>query len=281
MSVLLKNSQRKQEIEKYNKEVYSQKWFTGAAQRLVTDYYSHDHYSDTLKTLAAHQGKKVLECGIGTGEYFAINLAKKGKSVYGVDFSRSLVQNCCERFANENILLRVCLGNVQKLPFKNASFDISYAIGVLPYVTSPSDFISEMHRVTKKNGLIIFDVMNLWHSSQFINYIYCALESTRLGFSFIELLKSFKKIVGLKTHKKKTRDLLNYRLINHLEIKRILKSLKLKFQVKGYNVLLPLNMPIIGKRGNICKHSHLFSYRLKDNKFLKYFGSKLVYIIET
>jgi ubiquinone/menaquinone biosynthesis C-methylase UbiE len=271
---------RGQELVEYNKKVYSAQWLNASKHRLETDYYKKDHNQDTLETLLESDGKKVLECGIGTGEFFALGLARNNRVVYGIDFSDKLLNDCKERFNKEGLIVRLGMADAQKLPFKNDVFDATYAIGVMPYIQDLNAAVNEMIRVTKKGGIILFDMMNLWHISQLINYWYRVFEANPIGFKAIYLLKKIKQSLSFKTYFKDALERVNYRLISPLEMACILNRLPVWYRVRGYNVLLPLDLPILGKITNLCERSRPFSYGLKDNKILKYFGAKLVIAIE-
>lgn len=271
---------RGKELEDYNKTRYSGQWLTSAEHRLTSDYYKRDHNLDTLKTLLESPGKKVLECGIGTGEFFAMELARGGKNVYGIDFSDSLLGDCRARFSREGFTVRLGMADAQNLPFTGDVFDASYAIGVMPYMEDLDLAVGEMLRVTRKGGIVVFDMMNLWHPSQFINYWYRVFEASRFGFKAIEALKRFKRSIGLKTNFKEIPEKVNYSLISPLRMLKVVKRTGSKFRVMGYNVLLPLDMPLLGRAGNLCRRFSYFEKGLKDNKMLKYFGAKLVFVIE-
>jgi ubiquinone/menaquinone biosynthesis C-methylase UbiE len=276
MSVVL----RGKELESYNKARYSGQWLASAEHRLNSDYYKRDHNLDTLKILLDSPGQKVLECGIGTGEFFAMELARGGKSVYGIDFSDSLLSDCRARFSKEGFTAHLGMADAQKLPFAEGVFDASYAIGVMPYMEDLDQAVGQMLRVTRKGGIVVFDMMNLWHPSQFINYWYRVFEASRFGFKTIDAMKRFKKSIGLKTNFKEMPEKVNYNLISPLKMLKAVKRTRSKFRVMGYNVLLPLDMPFVGRAGNLCRRFPYFEKGLKDNRILKYLGAKLVFVIE-
>lgn len=270
----------KEGLGTYNTEVYAFKWLNAAEERLNSDYYKKDHFRDSLDTLVRSEGTKVLECGIGTGEFFAIELARAGKSIFGIDFSRHLLADCRDRFRKEGYAVRLSMADAAKIPFKDSTFDITYAIGVMPFMNDLHEAVGEMIRVTKNDGIVLFDVMNPWHISQFINHLYKVLESTEAGFRAINFLKGIKKKLGFKTHFKESPEKVNHRLMSPLEVLKVLKRFPWRYRMRGYNVLLPINMPILGTHANLCDRSPLFSHGLKDNRVLKYFGSKIVVTIE-
>ena len=268
-----------EEQDRYNKDVYANAWLDSSSHRLESDYYEKDHNRDTLETLLAAPGRRALECGIGTGEFFAMGLARGGKDVYGVDFSDVLLKDCRKRFAMEGYEAKVGLGDVQRLPFRASVFDETFAIGVMPYMHDINVAIAEMMRVTKPGGLVLFDMMNAWHPSQCFNYWYRVVEASGFGFRALNALKTLKQKLGMKTHFKAAQEKVNYRLISPPRMLRALGRIKGACTIRGYNVLLPLDMAILGRHANLCERSKLFSRGLKDNRLLKYFGAKLVIAI--
>jgi len=60
------------------------------------------------------------------------------------------------------------------LPFKNNSFDVIHANQVIEHLFDTSMFLSELYRITKKNGYVIISTENLasWHNifSLFFGY---------------------------------------------------------------------------------------------------------------
>lgn len=262
---------------RYTRDVYAGKWLGSREFRLQSDYYRRDHYYDTLNAIAREPGSRVLDCGVGTGEFFARELIRSGKEFYGIDFAAKLIRECKELFWSIGEQVRIGMARLEELPFPSGVFDVTFAIGVLPYVPEPDVAVREMVRVTRKGGLVVFDAMNKWHVSQLINFWYCALESCPAGFEIINALKGIKKRIFGESHIKEVREELNYRLLSPLTIGRILKVLPVTYYSRGYNVLLPLSLPILGHRSNWCERFPLFSHGLKDQRILKQFGAKLVY----
>jgi hypothetical protein len=50
--------------------------------------------------------------------------------------------------------------------------------------------------------------------------------------------------------------------------------------MKGFFVLLPLSLPLLGEKGNLCRLVPLFAFGLQDAPLLRYFGGKVVFICE-
>jgi ubiquinone/menaquinone biosynthesis C-methylase UbiE len=71
-----------------------------------------------------------------------------------LDGSHSLI-HVAERVLRENSNINLCIGNGEKIPFKNNSFDIVTCNLLLMWVDDPQKVVNEMARITKPNGKIL------------------------------------------------------------------------------------------------------------------------------
>lgn len=97
--------------------------------------------------------KNILEVGCGQG-FHANTLVSKNTSVTAIDISEKDVEISKTRYSGVNFLVM----DSQKMEFENDSFDEVYAIDVLEHVDSLDTVLSEMARVTKKDGFLMVDV---------------------------------------------------------------------------------------------------------------------------
>ena len=108
-------------------------------------------YSMNLRG-AEVEDRDVLEVGSGRGggaSWIARSLAPK--SVVGVDFSSEAVNLCKEWYADQDNLSFV-VGNAEKLPFKDESFDLVYNVESSHCYGDMGAFIEQVHRVLRKGG---------------------------------------------------------------------------------------------------------------------------------
>jgi ubiquinone/menaquinone biosynthesis C-methylase UbiE len=54
------------------------------------------------------------------------------------------------------------LGNIQRLPFKDACFDLVTTNVVVEHVSDPGALLAEVHRVLKPRSLFLFHTPNFW-----------------------------------------------------------------------------------------------------------------------
>jgi ubiquinone/menaquinone biosynthesis C-methylase UbiE len=120
---------------------------------------------DKLRYLAGvvdsngYEGKRLLEigCGIGTD---LVRFAVGGARVTGVDLSSTALNLAEKNAAASGVEMELRLANGEELPFEDASFDVTYAHGVLQYTADPKRMVSECRRVLRPGGEAVFMVYN-------------------------------------------------------------------------------------------------------------------------
>ena len=100
---------------------------------------------------------RILEVGCGAGSMTAA-LARRGYRVDAIDSSEAMVRLTRERTDELDLGKRVTVaaGDVHELPFGDDVFDVVVALGVIPWLHSPPRGMSEMARVMKPGGHLIF-----------------------------------------------------------------------------------------------------------------------------
>lgn len=99
------------------------------------------------------EGRKVLEVGCGTGLVLE-RVATFAKEAQGIDLSPGMLERARERGLN------VKQGSATELPFEDESFDVAYSFKVLAHIPDIDTCISEMVRVVRPGGHIVFDSYN-------------------------------------------------------------------------------------------------------------------------
>lgn len=119
---------------------------TGHVQELQGETDLNKECTDEiLKTIS---GKKILEVGCGRG-YLAGLIADADYDITGCDIVIS--KKNIERYPN----VKFVEGNIQKLAFKDNSFDTVISTHTLEHVQDLSGAISELRRVAKKELIIV------------------------------------------------------------------------------------------------------------------------------
>ena len=99
---------------------------------------------------------KLLEPGIGTGR-IAIPLAERGYQVTGVDISKEMLEFLNQKLFKMKQALPISfhIGDVTKLPFPDASFDITIAVHLFYFIRQWKKAVDEILRVVKQDAPLV------------------------------------------------------------------------------------------------------------------------------
>jgi ubiquinone/menaquinone biosynthesis C-methylase UbiE len=95
-------------------------------------------------------------------------LLKLGYETTGMDISGEMIEACKRRFVglpNISPAVHLKVGDVDHLPFPDASFDLVLCIGVLGYLIDDERAVRELVRVTKPGGSVVVNVTNAFSLS--------------------------------------------------------------------------------------------------------------------
>jgi ubiquinone/menaquinone biosynthesis C-methylase UbiE len=95
------------------------------------------------------QGKKIIDCGCGTGQY-VLGLLNCGADAYGVEYESNKVSQF--KKDHPQFSERVSVGDIEQIAFENESFDLALLNEVLEHVPNESKALQEIHRILKPNG---------------------------------------------------------------------------------------------------------------------------------
>lgn len=98
------------------------------------------------------KGKKCLDAGCGGGRYVKA-LKELGAEVVGIDIDEKVVE-----VARERVVADIQVASVEALPFPSNSFDYIICMGVLNHVKNPNRGFSELKRVLRPGGVIVFGI---------------------------------------------------------------------------------------------------------------------------
>jgi len=147
----------------YDKEIYTQ----GTSQEV--DFIEAEiRHNKTLR---------ILDVGCGTGRH-AIELAKRGYAVTGIDLSECQLERAREKAGQENVAVTFIQADARKLAFKN-EFDVCIMLceGAFPLMETDEmnfEILENVARALKAGGKFIFTTLNalfpLYHSTaEFVN----------------------------------------------------------------------------------------------------------------
>ncbi|MCC7436655.1 class I SAM-dependent methyltransferase [Candidatus Nomurabacteria bacterium] len=121
---------------------------------LYTENFADDEVSNSLfhKTIDFNlEKKKILDVGCGDGKDLVI-LSKKTKKIFGIDPSIEFLKKA--QINNPSGIFKEAVG--EKIPFQNESFDVVVSKWAIQTSTNVPKVLSEMARVLKKGGSLVF-----------------------------------------------------------------------------------------------------------------------------
>lgn len=143
-------------------EVYDS-WF----DRPWGSYASRIEYEMLADAIGPIDGVDLCDAGCGTGR-FAARFEDDGAAVVGVDTDIGSLTVARRRISGPLVG-----ADVHRLPFAAATFDVTVAITVCEFVTSPADVVAELVRVTRPGGRVVIAGLELrspwgwWNRRQF------------------------------------------------------------------------------------------------------------------
>ncbi|NQU73730.1 MAG: class I SAM-dependent methyltransferase [Candidatus Omnitrophica bacterium] len=127
-----------------------------------SDYFSSSTvdpetlFKSTLALIEKHARKgNILDIGCGKGEFLNIS-KKRGWEAYGLEPSVNLA-----KFGLEKYSLNVVSTPLKDAGYPDRFFDVVVLNMVLEHVDDPKEFLSEIRRVLKKDGVLFIEVPNM------------------------------------------------------------------------------------------------------------------------
>lgn len=117
-------------------------------------------------------GARALEIGCGAG-YATVALAKRGYEVEAIDAVQTMLDSTRDLVAKAGVekQVRSSVGDVCALPFRDETFGLVIAVGVMPWLESMKKPVQEMYRMLQPGGFLIITVENRWGLRQVLDPI--------------------------------------------------------------------------------------------------------------
>ena len=125
------------------------------------DEYHFDklHHLLDLVDFGAYAGRRVLDVGCGTGVDL-VRFVKGGAVAAGVDIADSAIGLARENLRHQSLAASLSVGDGERLPFRDDTFDFVFAHGVVQYTAGDRELVEECRRVLKPGGTAFFQVYN-------------------------------------------------------------------------------------------------------------------------
>jgi SAM-dependent methyltransferase len=124
-----------------------------------------------VKHARVQVGQRVLDVGCGTG-VVAVTAARRGAQVTGLDLTPALLERARENGQIAGVKIDWREGDVENLPFADATFDVVLSQFGHMFAPRPEVAIGEMLRVLKSGGTIAFAT---WPPELFTGRIFMAM----------------------------------------------------------------------------------------------------------
>ncbi len=137
-------------IEEHYQEDYYKEWLEKQMKRRIP------MWKKRLKELLKYKKKgRLLDVGFGSGTF--LRLAKEnGFEVNGTEIS----EYAC-RYVNDHYGIDVFRGDLEEARFPSDSFDVVTLWHALEHLPDPRSTLEKIHRILKKDGLLVVAVPNL------------------------------------------------------------------------------------------------------------------------
>lgn len=115
------------------------------------------------------KGKVVLDAACGEG-YGSNLLSMNAEIVYGIDIDEESIEHAQNKYLKGN--LEFLTASIEKLPFEDHSFDVVVSFETIEHVNEnlQQQFLKEIKRVLKKDGILIMSTPNKEIYTDFRNY---------------------------------------------------------------------------------------------------------------
>ena len=167
-------------------------------------------------------GRKVLEIGYGQGRDH-IKLARLGGDMSGIDITPSCKVFTEAHLKAYDLTSDLVVGDAEKLPYQDNSFDFVYSFGVLHHTSNMERAISEIRRVLKPNGKCW---IGLYNKNSFF-YWGCLIPEFFIKKEYMSL--SLRERLSLIEYPNNNKDLM-VRLTTKKELKEIFKEERLQIE---------------------------------------------------
>ncbi len=128
-------------------------WNVGGQQYDRISQTIADSIEHCVIRLAPKSGDHVLDVATGTG-WTARRVAARGATVIGIDLGADLIEAARAAAAEARLTIDFRVGDAEKLPFEDQSFDAVVSTCGVMFVRNPEAATAELARVCRKGGRV-------------------------------------------------------------------------------------------------------------------------------
>jgi SAM-dependent methyltransferase len=107
----------------------------------------------TVDAIGIRPGDRVLDVGVGTGNA-AVEAARRGARVVGVDLAPAQVERALARCAHEGVAVELRVGDAQALDLPDAAFDVVLSVLGVIFAPDHAAAMAELARVCAPGGTV-------------------------------------------------------------------------------------------------------------------------------
>src|SRR5579872_4571837 len=133
------------------------RWYAGLRRSESQVEINRRHAATLTNGLPA--GARVLEVAPGPG-YLAIEIARTGRAVTGLDISHTFVEIATGNAAKSGLDVDFRQSDVAAMPFQDGSFDLVVCQAAFKNFSRPATALREMYRVLRPGGTAVIDDMS-------------------------------------------------------------------------------------------------------------------------
>ena len=154
---VLENKARARTFYKYLSKVYDE---------INPFIWNEEMRAEAIELLDIEPDDRVLDIGCGTG-FATEGLLERVEQVYGLDQSPHQLEKAYAKFGKRDGPVSFHLGDAERLPFQDDTFDVVWSSGSIEYWPNPVDALRECRRVAKPGGQVLVVGPNYPNSSVF------------------------------------------------------------------------------------------------------------------
>ena len=129
------------------------KYFSTVYDRVNPFIWNEEMRDEAIGWLDIDSNDTVLDVGCGTG-FATEGLLRETEQMYALDQSPHQLSKAFEKFGKRGPV-RYHLGDAERLPFADDSFDVVWSSGSIEYWPNPVTALRECRRVTRPGGTVL------------------------------------------------------------------------------------------------------------------------------